>query len=91
MTEKKSCCAPQRPDRAKPDKAKNLLPIEVSEDGAHAFAQDIIALPETKGFIGTDRPVFEVDEEAPYRGMKLKPFWIDATTVTNAQFAEFVA
>ena len=91
MTEKKSCCAPQRPDRAKPDKAKNLLPIEVSEDGARADAQDIIALPETKGFIGTDRPVFEVDEEAPYRGIKLKPFWIDATTVTNAQFAEFVA
>ncbi|MCB2061627.1 MAG: SUMF1/EgtB/PvdO family nonheme iron enzyme, partial [Novosphingobium sp.] len=30
-------------------------------------------------------------EEAPVRQVRVDPFWIDETPVTNAQFAEFVA
>lgn len=32
----------------------------------------------------------EIDEEAPFRSVKLRPFCIDTTAVTNARFAKFV-
>jgi formylglycine-generating enzyme required for sulfatase activity len=38
--------------------------------------------------MGSDR---HYPEEAPVRAASVKPFWIDETPVTNAQFARFVA
>ena len=43
-----------------------------------------------KGHMGTDRPLIALDEESPYRPVKLKFFLICTTAVTNAQFSEFV-
>ena len=41
--------------------------------------------------MGTDDPIgFPADGEGPVRAVTLKPFWIDAYTVSNARFAEFV-
>jgi sulfatase modifying factor 1 len=37
-----------------------------------------------------DREAFAADGEGPVREVTLDPFYIDATPVTNAQFAEFV-
>jgi formylglycine-generating enzyme required for sulfatase activity len=38
-----------------------------------------------------DREGFAADGEGPIREITLRPFWIDATPVTNARFAAFVA
>lgn len=39
---------------------------------------------------GSGKDGFPADGEGPVRTVKLKPFYIDACTVTNRQFAEFV-
>lgn len=92
MTDKKSCCTPQRPkDNTTYSSATEWLP-GAAETKAHPLPEQlsIRAIEATKGFIGTNNPIFEVDEEAPFRAVKLKPFWIDITAVTNARFAQFV-
>jgi sulfatase modifying factor 1 len=45
----------------------------------------------TTGHVGTDKPVIAEDGEGPRRAVKLRAFDIEATTVTNARFAEFVS
>ena len=39
--------------------------------------------------MGTDRPVIKLDGEAPQRRVKLKPFLLGQTPVSNAEFADF--
>jgi sulfatase modifying factor 1 len=42
-------------------------------------------------FMGNDRSYgFEADGEGPEHAVTLRPFWMDATTVTNEKFADFV-
>src|SRR5262245_62455140 len=48
----------------------------------------MIHLPGGEFAMGSDR---FYPEEAPVRRVRVDPFLIDATPVTNAQFAEFVA
>ncbi len=43
-----------------------------------------------QALIGTARPILPVDGEGPLRKLRVKPFRMDATTVTNARFLEFV-
>ena len=51
----------------------------------------MIALPGGRFLMGTDDPVrYAADGEGPVREVSLRPFWIDATAVSNAQFAAFV-
>lgn len=40
--------------------------------------------------IGTDRPEIKADGEAPSRKLRLKPYGIATTTVTNRDFATFI-
>ncbi|MEM9882415.1 MAG: formylglycine-generating enzyme family protein [Planctomycetota bacterium] len=41
--------------------------------------------------MGTDHPKgYPEDGEGPVREVRLDPFWIDATSVTNAAFADFI-
>jgi formylglycine-generating enzyme required for sulfatase activity len=48
-------------------------------------------IPGSEFLMGTDdREGFPADGEGPVRRVRLDPFSIDRTTVTNAQFAEFV-
>ena len=56
----------------------------------HEAAVAVVMRSDPKGPMGTDRPLIALDEEAPYRPVKLKFFLICTTAVTNAQFAEFV-
>jgi formylglycine-generating enzyme required for sulfatase activity len=53
---------------------------------------DMIYLPggEFRMGNGSSKDGFPADGEGPVRAVKLKPFYIDACTVTNRQFAEFV-
>ena len=91
MGNQKSCCTPSRetatpPDPQHPDATSSQIAVT-----AEARAQNKrIFIPADTTFLGTDKPLFEIDEEAPFRATKLKPFWCDETTVTNAEFAAFV-
>ncbi len=51
----------------------------------------MVLLPGGVFFMGADdREGFAADGEGPVREVTLRPFWIDATAVTNARFAAFV-
>lgn len=39
--------------------------------------------------MGTNRPVIKLDGEAPQRRVKLKPFLLGQTPVSNAEFSDF--
>lgn len=79
----KLCCAPARETSCS---TKSELPKQ-GEQG-HFVAVDI---PGGSATIGTDHPILAVDGEAPQRIRRIKPFRLDATAVTNARFARFVA
>ncbi|WP_425311657.1 formylglycine-generating enzyme family protein [Octadecabacter temperatus] len=52
---------------------------------------DSVAVPGGKALIGTARPLIQGDGEGPLRQKKVKPFRMKTTTVSNAEFAEFIA
>ena len=83
---KHSCCAASRESSGKTD--TNVIiekkPFVVSTDS-------MIKLPGGKFLMGTnDEEGFPEDGEGPVREITLDPFYIDETTVTNFQFAEFI-
>ena len=85
---KKSCCTVTREDKS--DQSPSSA---VQGDGHLAMADGrlaIVQIPAGTALCGTNTPFLAVDEEAPLRTAKLKGFWMDATTVTNARFAQFV-
>jgi len=53
-----------------------------------ATTADMVAIPGGVFAMGSER---FYPEEAPVRQVRVDPFWIDETPVTNAQFADFVA
>ena len=79
-----SCCVPNRSITS--DGEMPQLPAAQAENPLH----QIVEIPGGKAFRGTDMQQSPVDEEGPLRYVKMKPFWMDATAVTNARFAEFV-
>ncbi|AEQ51273.1 formylglycine-generating enzyme family protein [Pelagibacterium halotolerans] len=54
-------------------------------------ALDPIRVPGGRSFVGTNSPEIPVDGEGPERPVTLRDFALEATTVTNARFADFVA
>ena len=99
-----SCCAPA--DRTSPWKqGPTALAPAPPPAGATTLAQDPPAAPAAGGAeapagmiwipagefsMGSTDPLARPDE-APVHRVRVDGFWIDATEVTNAQFAEFVA
>lgn len=51
----------------------------------------LVDIPGGTALLGTDHPCLKIDGEAPLRRRKIRRFRMDATTVTNDRFAEFVA
>lgn len=85
MTEtKSSCCAPSRDAPGKGSDGHDTAARETD-------APERVAIPGGRGMIGTNRPELAIDGEAPLRQTRIKPFAMDATTVTNARFRAFVA
>lgn len=63
-------------------------PIRHADRGA---TDGMVRLPGGDFLMGTDYDKgFPEDGEGPVRRVTLRPFWIDATTVTNTQFAAFM-
>lgn len=64
-------------------------PIRHADQGP---TDGMVQLPGGPFLMGTDYPQgFPDDGEGPVREVALRPFWIDTTTVTNTQFAAFIA
>ena len=54
-------------------------------------ADDMVLIPGGQFLMGTDdREGYPADGEGPIRKIRLSPFWIDRTAVSNAHFAAFV-
>lgn len=83
---KPSCCAASRMPSEKTD--DNVI---VAKRTAAISADSMIKLPGGKFLMGTnDEEGFPADGEGPIREISLDSFYIDETTVTNFQFAEFI-
>jgi sulfatase modifying factor 1 len=80
-----ACCAPAAAARASVPAGATIAA------GAGALSLDaMIRLPGGAFLMGTeDREGFPSDGEGPVREVRLRPFRIDPTAVTNEQFAEF--
>lgn len=81
----KPCCTPARQTETAPREAANIA------RGPDTGASSAITIPGGTALIGTDAPHYPHDGEGPLRRKKLASFSMDATTVTNARFAAFVA
>ena len=55
------------------------------------YPGEVIDIPGGTALVGTDTPEIPIDGEGPLRRVRLKPFRMAASTVTNADFAEFMA
>lgn len=79
-----SCCPPDHPSQAPRTPSLHV--------GACSTATDpMVAVPGGVFWMGSDDPLgFPDDGEGPVRAVRLHPFLIDATAVTNASFARFV-
>jgi formylglycine-generating enzyme required for sulfatase activity len=81
-----SCCAPPAP-LVLPPRPAAPLPTR----GNLSLREKAIAIPGGMAEVGTDKPLLPIDGEGPVRFVRVKPFLIGETAVTNAEFAEFVA
>lgn len=80
-----ACCTPSA-DRP----PLNAHHLNVSTQAALRVSEDAIDIPGGTGFVGTNDPQLPVDGESPMRKVKIRPFRMGATAVTNAQFKTFV-
>ena len=89
-----SCCRiPADPGAALTARCEAALAAVVpapASDQAHLHA-DLVAIPGGFFDMGTRRSTYPGDGDSPRRKVHVSPFRIGRTSVTNAQFADFVA
>lgn len=86
MRKSKHCCTA---DRNSNKEIKNQQHIESGT--ANDTTDGMIRLSGGTFLMGTDTAEgFPEDGEGPVREVQVDPFWIDETTVTNAEFAKFI-
>lgn len=78
------CCTPARGCALPPAPA-------LWRSGRVQVAEDAVPVPGGRALVGTDAPQIALDGEGPLRTVRLEPFLMGATAVTNAQFHDFVA
>ena len=80
-----ACCGPSRPGRAAPAERHER------EERATAPLVGMVAIPGGAFRMGSDDGwTYPGDGETPVHRVEISPFQIASTTVTNAQYAEFV-
>ncbi|MDO6729948.1 formylglycine-generating enzyme family protein [Marinovum sp. 2_MG-2023] len=95
-TSKTSCCAPAgRSAASAPAAATTTSPRPpAAPQGLRTSAKDLAAtaqlIPGGRGLVGTANEIIPDDGESPLRKSQVKPFRIGKTSVTNAEFEEFV-
>jgi formylglycine-generating enzyme len=85
-----SCCSPNQLDvqaLAPRTPSLRIAPAEIRT----RLRDNAVQIPGGRAEIGTDSPVVAGDGEGPRRFVRLKPFRLSATTVTNDEFAAFAA
>lgn len=82
--EDKKCCLPSR-DVTRPPENAAELPITRG-----SFNPEVRLIPGGDGLLGTHNPFIKQDGESPCRKLKLKPFSIMTTCVTNTMFERFI-
>ena len=86
MADGKPCCSPSRPGRGirEPESEFSRAP----EAGS---TQDMARITQERFLMGAEGPeTWAADWEGPVREVRLAPYWLDRTAVTNEQFATFV-
>lgn len=84
------CCTPVAEHPREATGSSNAVRPAPVVTGARSAPDDAPLIPGGTALVGTDDPVFPIDGEGPLRKVKVKPFRIGATTVTNAEFAAFI-
>ncbi|WP_240760323.1 formylglycine-generating enzyme family protein [Phytoactinopolyspora endophytica] len=89
MSDQSPCCAASRPEGE--SVAVDLAsPSPSGEAPGRTDTSGMVELPGGTFIMGTDaQDGYPADGEGPAREVTLSPFWIDTTTVSNADFAEF--
>lgn len=93
MTEKGSsaCCVLKRSNCNASISTVDPTPLTSYPSGKEHTKDGMICIPGGEFLMGTeDNESFPQDGEGPVRIVKVKTFFIDPCTVTNAEFAEFV-
>lgn len=81
-----SCCALSNTGRGGPPDRPG--PAGPAGGGAPEYA---VRVPGGRSFVGTDTLIIAADGEGPARPVTLTDYALEAQTVTNARFAQFVA
>lgn len=80
------CCTPERPDDGPAPKRQAAT---IAADGRHQLEQ--VELPGGTFTMGDQQGIgYPADGETPLHDVTVSPYSIDATSVTNADFARFV-
>ncbi|CAM3884668.1 formylglycine-generating enzyme family protein [Aeromicrobium ponti] len=83
----KACCTASRPKTGK----NSEQVITLNKDLKRTQKDNMIYLPGGEFLMGTDtKEGFSSDGEGPVRKVTISPFYIDACSVTNEQFYDFV-
>src|SRR5699024_1372449 len=87
---KKSGCAGRRSD-VKQDKPVDVKEQAIKEQSDIMYQDKMVHMPGGGFLMGTsDKEGFPAAGEGPIRNIKVAPFLMDATAVTNAEFKRFV-
>ena len=89
-----ACCSPRRPvSSAAQDDARNTTSLKTVEALAALATTQLrmVGLQGATFLMGSEAPeAYAEDGEGPVREVRVAPFAVSATTVTNAEFAVFV-
>ena len=83
------CCT--GPDAAKGSGGAESVTMPPPVPGRRQVADHAVHVPGGRAYVGTSRTEIADDGEGPVRRVGVKPFLMGATSVTNAEFAAFVA
>lgn len=90
----KGCCGPSRNTEAAPEDpherhARSV--VSADDDTRRRLYAELLDIPGGIFEMGTRRSTYPADLDSPRRKVKLAPFRIAATSVSNAQYAAFAA
>ncbi|MEH7332013.1 formylglycine-generating enzyme family protein [Neobacillus drentensis] len=88
LEKKSGCCSPKK-QKSTVTQSSGLNVVKSCKGSSD---KNSIYVPGGEFLMGTDDPEgYKNDGEGPVRKVKVDPFYIDACTVTNSQFDEFVS